>query len=501
MNKIWYIYVGGHLGPFNAEEIFRLYYQHQIDDKTFLWRRGEPDWRPLASFPEIYQVLHPELASQLPTAPQTWPGLDDGTPASPPPIPASALAAETGSSFKISTTPLSFEEPLSSSSPSPAAETNADLRQRELPKTAASRAAIKKLMQDDLDARVSERFLGEYLSEQDDTGEEVHPAFRWWHYGLVAMVLALIGGVSAWIWPYFGHPLNIKVSDDFWAVVEAPAAKGILTVLEAKEDFSAVYLGSNVPGRATVLLSLTSLPGQIMANEDIELTAKASYQSGVAIFDTLTMVRGTNLVEGRYTYQIKAVRQSLAQRWSWWKKMWKHTDPALYVGQNDLWAARGEVYLGHAPDFAQRLEAFKAKEEQDQQNWLAELRQRGKTVQTLLGQLDKLGQKEIEKLRQGKDIEHFLQAYQRKIMPVLQAFVEEKNYSLEGELVALEQGLTQIAQQMAAAAMDLEAQVIKQPKIRKVNRQALQEKWQAAIKKIHVRLKTWQEQLKAKEER
>ena len=54
MNKIWYIYVGGHLGPFNAEEIFRLYYQHQISEKTFLWRRGEKDWRKLEDYPEIY---------------------------------------------------------------------------------------------------------------------------------------------------------------------------------------------------------------------------------------------------------------------------------------------------------------------------------------------------------------------------------------------------------------------------------------------------------------
>ena len=539
MKKIWYIYVGGHLGPFNAEEIFRLYYQHQIDDKTFLWRRGEKDWRRLEDFPEIYNILHPEAAILHPRL--TGKPAEDAVRAShftsssvdniglreenmAFPSPSSSLSSSSSSSSSSSESledveaeipPLpEFVSAWKEAAPAAvhqgdggedkdsfALSVAADVdTSRPAGPPVASRTAIKKFVQDDLEQQVSERFLAEYLAEQDDGSTTIRPVFRVWHYGLVAALLGIAAAVAVIIWPYFGHPISIEADEEFWQVTRTSPAKGSVTTLRVSPNFSEVYLASNMPGDAIVHLILQAKPHQILAVGPIKASAQASYHNGVAVFSTLVMEQGLSLAEGIYEYQVKAARQDPRQRWKWWWKMWQQDQPPVWVGQDDLWAAQGEIYLGHSTDFNLRHAEFLAQQKMAQQTWRNELREQGKTVYGLLGQLKKLGLKEITTWRKASDVAHFVTAYQRQIMPFLQNLVEAKNFHLAGEMSKLEQDLRRIAQRMAAASMDLEAKARQKAKILKADRQQFTAQWQQQMQNLEAAYQTWAQTLQTASE-
>jgi hypothetical protein len=397
MKKIWFILEENyHRGPFTFDELSLMYEHKKLKNSDSIWREGlsEP-----VTFKEIHDLEILKLEESIPAIPveAKLPVLNDlidspkiiGKPQNLPNPPKSLPAIG----------------PTESQDIHPASD-EGSANNMELPK-------LKKT-----------------------SGKKIFQAY-FASLGLIIFsVILFIYYQYSFREPKLSEPYNMMNSDHerLNQVVRFRKEKEFKYAIAVSRDFENIWLASNYPYKAKVMLEFSSYPAKTAKNLAVVGQSIGEYEKFMVSFNKFQFTSGDRLVQGIYHFKLKLIEEyptSLIQRLVYKERKFPAIEFDTYIG------------LGNEDQFLSHLKANevpKVEVESEELLKLIEKEERFRTLLTLITMTEEKTSNVIKLIKEkkllsnrkelSKLIEDYEHEYITEVSPLLSSLGQETNLEL-----------------------------------------------------------------------
>jgi hypothetical protein len=202
----------------------------------------------------------------------------------------------------------------------------------------------------------------------------------------------------------------------------------------ADRDTDLIWMAFNRKGPASLHLSLKSVPGKILSNENIVVTSQSKLFKGAALFNKFDIIKGDRFVNGHYELTLQIFDTSLGHKfYSFLKSLPIFKRLSFIQTLSGLKEIKKKLLIikGTKAIFNEKLVKFR---EIRREKLLAPFKYQLEsltTLDTLLEKLVGIYSASQPKWRISKDVDQFLKTYAREVSPILQGiiidFIKKKN--------------------------------------------------------------------------
>ncbi len=459
MDKIWYIFIDNHhMGPFSAEEIFKMFHSDELHEGSLVWRQGLSKWLYLKDCEELWNAIAP--LKSLPELPLEEKPLAEKEVDLPPSLPFKNLP--------------------------------------ELPLASKDEDEIPKLP--------SENLLEVPLAK---VSKKRKISWGWLAAGIfICVVLAFFLGQTNTVQaPQWGG-LSLLESERLKNITQVRLREGLKIGLAGLAKDKRIFLASNRSGPAVVTIQLSSIPKKILGNENVVFTGEAKLEGHYAVFDQLKFLSSDHIVPGYYRVTMEAVafspyRQVINQliRWNILSK----------EGYSEKFIYKGELLIADVPPsrFQENLDAYASKLAEEAAMPYIDLKERYNTLASFVEQLMGIYSKAIEQSKEGFDQKAFEKTYDVELGHPYKVFVEDSvklrdEYATKRPHMVDEfDGLVFNATNIGALVGEMLDKTLKKAsskkkKIKEKGRKELLEYFSQKVEKLRIDIKTKQDELEQK---
>jgi len=368
-----------------------MFGQGNLSGESLVWQMGAEGWRPYRDYAE----LNPPLP------------LADGDDGPPPFVPPISITENSGAGLAI---PSIFEK-----------KEEADVYESRISK------------------REEESSFDLLSKEQLET---LNPRVKIF-VGSAGGLLLLASIILFFVWPVAKAP-NYGLSQVDYNRLQDVIGQG--TFEKVKMEFALTQEGDEIvvsTGRANsaqLYLTLNSIYGKILSEDQINITTSAQLRNHFAKFSVLTFESGSKLIPGYYSAKVYGKSTLLSDKvYTFLKRLSFFKNKNILSDSSSDFIYRGVVLLTatNIAKFKKSLEDFNKNILEEKTKVIKGMIESYSTLNSVLERLDFVYTELMQKIKNGREIKELESIYFSEMGPLLEGIVLQ---SYEGNVVSMKEG-------------------------------------------------------------
>lgn len=380
MEKNWFAFFKGrHQGPYTIEEIEEKVLRGQFFSDIPLWREGMRGWVPYVTVSR-YLLIDEPAEQEIPDIPEHL----------------------TFSEIEIPDIPLEALKPKEPIVPETPIIINQDSKDQE--------ADVSSMVESEQASELSDIENADN-AELDKVKESSHFIDKRLLAGAFVIAFIVFSALGSHYFiesqKFFLRPRGMSMlkHSELLDLVKKSPVKFYYDFLISR-DRKKFWLASNYPYKTKVKITLKSIPGKILAAEEIELEAEALFDQYFSQIEKQRFIKGDRLYSGKYQLVITGIAKPEKR---WWHK--------FYTISTDRFSYSQEILIGFKSDFAFQKalnQKFNNKLE-EQINLFRDIEQKYLTLNVLIDQVLGGLHRVAKKYRHRRELRKFEKKYELEI--------------------------------------------------------------------------------------